>query len=147
MYYTERQNGSGFTSFPLMIRVRARIRWPFASAVRSAIRSVDPLSAVTQVRPMEDVIAKSVGRPRFYLTLLATFALVAIVLAVAGLYGVMSYAVAQRTRELGIRTALGSTPSRTMQLVVSQGTRLIAIGLVLGLAGAAAVTRLLTGLL
>jgi len=117
------------------------------ASVRAAIRRVDPTAAITHVSSMNDVIAKSVGRPRFYLTLLATFALVAVVLAVAGLYGVMSYAVAQRTRELGIRNALGSGSPRLIRLVAGQGMRLIGIGVVLGLAGAAAVTRLLTGLL
>ena len=147
MYSTNLQSNNGFTSFPVMIRVRHGDPQSYVAAVRAAIRKIDPLAAITNVRPMEDVIATSVGRPRFYLTLLATFAIVAALLAVAGLYGVMSYAVARRTRELGIRHALGSTASNTLQLVGRQGMRLIGAGIVLGLAGAAAVTRLLTGLL
>jgi putative ABC transport system permease protein len=147
MYSTFRQNGGGFSSFPIMIRVTGRDPMAIVASVRAAIRRVDPTAAITHVSSMNDVIAKSVGRPRFYLTLLATFALVAVVLAVAGLYGVMSYAVAQRTRELGIRNALGSGSPRLIRLVAGQGMRLIGIGVILGLAGAAAVTRLLTGLL
>ena len=102
---------------------------------------------MTNVRPMNDVIAQ-VRRPATILPhLLATFAVVAALLAVAGLYGVMSYAVARRTRELGIRHALGSTAANMLQLVARQGMKLIVVGIVLGLAGAAALTRLLTGLL
>ena len=147
MYSTNLQSNNGFTSFPVMIRVGRGDPKSYVAAVRAAIRKVDPLAAITNVRPMADVIATSVGRPRFYLTLLATFAIVAALLAVAGLYGVMSYAVARRTRELGIRHALGSTASSTLQLVGRQGMQLVGLGIVLGLAGAAAVTRLLTGLL
>jgi ABC-type antimicrobial peptide transport system permease subunit len=129
------------------VRVRGNHPASIASQVQAAIRQVDPLAAVTKVRTMDDVVASSVGQPRFYLRLLATFAGVAIVLAIAGLYGVMSYAVAQRTRELGIRNALGSTAARTIGLVAAQGMRLVIIGVALGLVGAAAVTRLLTGML
>jgi putative ABC transport system permease protein len=147
MYSTNLQSNIGLTSFPIMIRVRNGDPMSYVAAVRAAIRKVDPLAAVSNVRSMDDVIAKSVGRPRFYLMLLAAFAIVAVLLAVAGLYGVMSYAVAQRRRELGIRHALGSTMPQTVRLVAGQGIRLVAMGVVLGLAGAAAVTRLLTGLL
>ena len=96
---------------------------------------------------MTDVIARSVGRPRFYLTLLGVFAGVAVVLAVAGIYGVLSYAVAQRTREFGIRSALGSTPRTTIALVTREGLALIGIGIVLGLTGGAALTRFLDAML
>jgi ABC-type antimicrobial peptide transport system permease subunit len=96
---------------------------------------------------MNDVIAASVGRPRFYLMLLAAFALSALVLAVAGLYGVMSYAVAQRRREIGIRAALGSTPGRTVGMVVRQGMKLVGGGVFIGLLGGTALTRLLGTLL
>jgi ABC-type antimicrobial peptide transport system permease subunit len=96
---------------------------------------------------MTDVIAASVGRPRFYLTLLAIFAGVALLLSIAGLYGVMSYVVAQRTREIGIRSALGSTPRRTLGLVMRQGMLLVALGVMIGLFGGFALTRLLGSLL
>jgi putative ABC transport system permease protein len=96
---------------------------------------------------MGDVMAESVGRPRFYLVLLGTFGGVALLLAVAGIYGVLSYAVAQRTREFGIRTALGSTPAATLGLVARQAMTLVAAGIAIGLAGSLAVTKLLTSLL
>ena len=96
---------------------------------------------------MSQVISTSLGNPRFYFSLLGTFAAVALVLAVAGLYGVLSYVVAQRTRELGIRSALGSPTSSLLGLVTRDGLQLVAGGLVLGLIGGAAVTRLMTFML
>ena len=133
-----------WTSFPLMIRVKRGDPAAIAPAVRAAIRAIDPTAAVANVRPMTEVIATSLGQPRFYLSLLGAFAVVALVLSVAGLYGVLSYAVAQRTRELGIRSALGSSPSALMGLMAWEGMRLVAIGLVIGALGGTLVTRLLT---
>jgi ABC-type antimicrobial peptide transport system permease subunit len=148
VYWTVRQSGIGAAiQLPLMVRVRRGDPADATAAVRAAIRSIDPRAAITRVRTMPEVIAQSVGRARFYLTLLGTFAAVALVLAVCGIYGVLSYAVAQRTREFGIRSALGSTPRATLGLVTREGATLIAIGLVLGLAGGVAVTRLMTGFL
>jgi ABC-type antimicrobial peptide transport system permease subunit len=117
------------------------------SAVRSAIKSVDPTAAVSRERAMTEVISSSLGQPRFYLALLGTFAGIAILLAVAGLYGVLSYAVAQRTREIGIRTALGSTTGGIIQLVALDGLRLVSLGVVVGLAASLAATRLMTFML
>lgn len=147
MYWTWRQNDPGSSSFPVMIRVANGDPAHVTNAVTRAIHGVDPVAAISHVRPMDEVIAQSVGQTRFYLILLATFAIVAIVLAIAGLYGVMSYVVAQRTRELGIRNALGGSAGQVLTLIAAQGGRLVAIGVVLGLAGAAAVTRLLTSFL
>ena len=144
MYWSYRQNGLGSSTFPLMIRVRGGEPTSVASAVRTAMRAIDPTAAVANVRPMNEVIARSLSQPRFYLSLLGTFAAVAILLAIAGLYGVLSYAVAQRTRELGIRSALGSSSAGLMALVTGQGLRLVATGLVLGVIGGLAVTRLMT---
>ncbi|HJU64855.1 MAG TPA: ABC transporter permease [Gemmatimonadaceae bacterium] len=147
VYRPARRDASGQTSFPLVVRVKSGDPAAVAGAVRSAIRAVDPGAAVTDVQPMEEVIADSVGEPRFYLTLLGVFALVAVVLAVSGMYGVLSYAVAQRMREFGIRTALGSTAAQIAGLVTRRGMTLIAIGVVVGIAGGAAVTRLMGSLL
>ena len=133
-----------WASFPLMIRVKRGDPAAVAPAVRAAIRAIDPTAAVADVRPMSEVIATSLGQPRFYLSLLGAFAVVALVLAVAGLYGVLSYAVAQRTRELGIRSALGSSPSALVGLMAWEGMRLVAIGLVVGAVGGTLVTRFLT---
>ena len=147
VYRPARRNADGQTSFPILVRVKRGDPTAVAGAVRNAIRAADPGAAVTNVRPMKQVIADSVGEPRFYLTLLAVFALVALVLAVSGMYGVLSYAVAQRMREFGIRTALGSTASQIAALVTRRGMTLIALGVVVGLAGGAAVTRLMGSLL
>jgi ABC-type antimicrobial peptide transport system permease subunit len=127
-----------------MVRVKSGDPAAIAPLVRAAIRSLDPTAAIADVRPLPEVIAASLGQPRFYLSLLGAFALVALVLAVAGLYGVLSYAVAQRTRELGIRAALGSSAPALMQLMTWEGMRLVGIGIVLGSLGGAAVTRFLT---
>ncbi|HEX3867713.1 MAG TPA: ADOP family duplicated permease, partial [Gemmatimonadaceae bacterium] len=147
MYWPYRQAGRGNTGFPILIRVKDGDPAAITSAVRGAIRGVDPTAAIANVRPMPEVIATSLGRPRFYFSLLGTFAGVAILLAVAGLYGVLSYVVAQRTRELGIRAALGSSRGSLMRLVTRDGMTLVAGGLILGLAGGAAVTRFMVFML
>jgi ABC-type antimicrobial peptide transport system permease subunit len=118
-----------------------------AAGVRDAIQSIDRSAAIGDVRSMPDVIALSLGRPRFYFSLLGSFAAVAILLAVAGLYGVLSYAVAQRTRELGIRAALGSPRSALMRLVTIEGFQLVALGLFFGFIASAALTRLMVFML
>jgi predicted permease len=146
VYYGFGQVQRSSTSFPILVRVQGDVSG-LAGPITNAIRSVDPNAAVNRVLPMTDVIAASVGRPRFYLTLLAIFAGIALLLSIAGLYGVMSYVVAQRTREIGIRSALGSTPGRTLGLVMRQGMLLVALGVVIGLFGGFALTRLLGSLL
>jgi putative ABC transport system permease protein len=147
VYWTYRQAGRNSSTFPIMVRVRSGDPASAAGAVQQAIRSVDPGVAVASVLPMADVAAKSLGRPRFYLMLLGVFAGVAVVLAVAGIYGVMSYVVAQRTRELGIRMALGSTAIQTVRFVARQGMWLVGLGIAAGFVGAAFATRLLVSLL
>jgi ABC-type antimicrobial peptide transport system permease subunit len=156
MYLTYRQLarfGMDRSYFPIMVRVKGgdplRGQGPLtvAPAIREAIHRINPSAAVAYERTMNDVIARSLGQPRFYFSLLGAFAAVAILLAVAGLYGVLSYVVAQRTRELGIRAALGSSSGRTLGLVTRDGMVLVAIGMVLGLFGGAMVTRLMTFML
>jgi predicted permease len=152
VYHSFRQAGEGWWSFSLMVRTRAGVGGAtdpaaLAGPVSSAVRRVDPEGAVTAVRPMTDVMSDSLGRPRFYLALLGTFGAVALALAVAGIYGVLSYAVAQRTREFGIRTALGSSAADILGLVTRQAVLLLAVGIGLGLAGSFAATKLLVSLL
>ena len=147
MYWNYRQGGAGTTSADVMVRVRSGDPAAVAPALRQALRGVDATAAVANVAPMSDVIARSLGSPRFYFSLLGTFAGIAVVLAIAGLYGVVSYAVAQRTRELGIRSALGSSSGRIVRLIAVEGFQLVAVGIVLGLAGGAIVTRLMTFML
>jgi predicted lysophospholipase L1 biosynthesis ABC-type transport system permease subunit len=147
VYSPYRQTGQGSSNFPIMIRVRRGNPTDLVAQVRAAIRSVDQQVAITDVKTMPEVMALSTGSARFYLILLGAFACVALVLAVSGIYGVLSYAVAQRTREFGIRSALGSTPATTLALVTREGLRLIGIGVALGLAGSMAATRLLSAML
>jgi putative ABC transport system permease protein len=147
MYWTYRQGASGSTVFPLMVRAGVANPMQVLPAIRETIRTIDPLAAVSDVVTMDDVIARSLGRPRFYFALLGTFATIALVLSLAGLYGVLSYAVAQRTREIGIRAALGSPKAALMRLVTVEGLQLVAIGVLVGLAGGFAVTRLMVFML
>jgi len=147
VYNPYRQTGQGSSNFPILVRVRRGNPADLVGQVRAAIRSVDQQAAITDVKTMPEVMALSTGRARFYLSLLSVFAVVALVLAVSGIYGVLSYAVAQRTREFGIRSALGSTAGTTLRLVASEGLRLIGLGVSIGLIGSFAVTRLLSAML
>jgi putative ABC transport system permease protein len=102
---------------------------------------------VFSIKTMDDYIAASIAAPRFNTTLLAIFAAVALILTIVGLYGVMSYSVAQRTNEIGIRMALGAQTRDVLRLIVAQGFKLILLGLAIGLVGAFAVTRVISSLL
>jgi putative ABC transport system permease protein len=114
-----------------------------ANAVRSAIWRVDRDQPVWRVRPVTQSIAGQLGARRFTMRLLASFAVLAVVLATIGVYGVMSYAVARRTQEMGIRMALGARSNQVVGMVLRQGMRTIAIALVIGLGVSFAATRVL----
>jgi putative ABC transport system permease protein len=116
-------------------------------AARAAIQSIDSDQPVADMRPMNQLLAESVTRARFGATLLGVFAAVALVLAGVGVYGVMSYAVAQRTHEIGVRVALGAQAGDVLRLVVGHGMALAGAGLAAGVLGALALTRLLSSLL
>jgi putative ABC transport system permease protein len=118
-----------------------------AAAIRAVINSVDPDQAVYNLRPMEELIFESVGQPRFRTWLIGAFAIIAMALTAIGIYGVMSYAVAQRTREIGVRMALGAQLSDVIAAVGRQGLRLTLLGLAIGFVGALAFTRILKSLL
>ncbi|HEY5060758.1 MAG TPA: FtsX-like permease family protein, partial [Gemmatimonadaceae bacterium] len=118
-----------------------------APAVRRAIASVDPTAPVIRVASMDQVIAKSTAQRRLALALFSAFAAAALLLSVAGIYGVLAGSVAERTREIGLRSALGATPAGIVSLVVWQGGRMAVMGLVIGLLGAAALTRYLRTLM
>ena len=118
-----------------------------ARAVRVAAQSVDAAQPVTSLATMEQVVASSTAQRRLALLLFGAFALVALVLAVAGIYGVLAGAVTERTREIGVRTALGATPGAILLMVLLQGVRLAGAGLAIGLAGALLLGRFLQSLL
>jgi len=117
------------------------------SVVRQAVRRVDPRLSARRARVADDYVREALAPTRFTLALLGTFAIIALVLSIVGLYGSIAYTVTQRTREIGIRIALGATSKGIATLVIGDGVRLLALGLILGVATALASTRALTSLL
>jgi putative ABC transport system permease protein len=118
-----------------------------ASGVRSAVRALDAELALFGVEALSETVSQSVGERRFLMLVLSVFAALALLLAAVGVHGVLSYNVARRTREIGIRMALGAEAASVVALVVKQGFRLTLLGLVLGLAGALLFARALARLL
>lgn len=117
------------------------------AAVRQAVQDVDRAQPVSDIRTMDNVVSESVTQPRFNLTLLGIFGVIALVLSAAGIYGVMAYTVAQRTHEIGIRIALGAKTPNVLRMILGQGLRLTALGIVFGLLGSLLLTRFLSALL
>jgi putative ABC transport system permease protein len=114
-----------------------------ANAVRAAVAEVDPSKPAGNIRTVEQSLSDQVSTRRVYVMLLSIFGVIATVLAAIGIYGVVAYAVTQRTREIGIRMALGASSGNVFKLVVRQALLLVVIGLILGLAGSFALTRYL----
>ena len=130
----------------LVIRTRTAPA-ALAHAVVEAVHAADPDQAISDIESMEQVVEQSVARPRLEAFLLGVFAVMALLLASIGLYGLLAYSVARRTREIGIRMALGANTSRLVGDVVREGLRLILAGMLAGLVAALALTRLLASLL
>jgi putative ABC transport system permease protein len=133
---------------PVYLAVRAAADpLGLAGTVRNAVWAIDPDQPLSDIRSMEQRVSGAVSQPQFNLALLATLAAIALALAAVGIYGVMSYTVAQRTHELGIRMALGATTREVRGLVVRQGMTLVAGGAAIGLGVALGLSRVLRALL
>lgn len=131
--------------FPVSIVVRTtRPPLSLSQAVETAVHDAEPDLPIGHIQSMEQILSTSLAFQRFLMTLMSIFATLALILAAVGIYGVMSYSVGQRTHEIGIRMALGARPREVLAMVVRQGMLLTVMGLIVGLAGAFATTRLLS---
>jgi len=146
VYYPYTQARYGLSDVHIAVRSSASASI-VTSAVRKAVRDINPGLPITAVRPMTDLVAHTQARPRFLAVLLTLFAGAALILAAVGIYGVISYSVARRTREFGIRIALGAPRRTVLGLVLRDGLLLIGCGTAIGIGGALAATRLLSGFL
>ena len=150
MYFLQSQNAAKALGVPRSVALVVRTSsnpLDLSSAVKGAVQSLDKDLPVAKIQSMEQVMSSSISQSRFTMVLLAIFAVVALVLAGVGIYGVISYSVAQRTHEIGIRMALGARPRQVLGLVVGQVMLLAMLGVILGLVLAVASTRVLSGLL
>jgi putative ABC transport system permease protein len=141
MYLSFRQLQNGFMQ--LMVRTTSS-PLVHVGAITKAVHELDPEQPVVDIRTMDEVAMGSISRRRFTMLLLASFAGLALVLAAVGIYSVLSYAVRQRVREIGIRLALGAQPSEVLRMMVVNGMRPTLVGVVIGVVGAAAISRLLS---
>jgi putative ABC transport system permease protein len=145
MYFAYRQLRS---LMPNALIVRTAVEpLSLAASVRNAIWAVDKDQTVANIDSMDHIVAGAVARQRFSMLLLAIFAAVALVLAAVGIYGVMSYSVAQQTREIGIRMALGAQRTDVLKMTIKQGLKLVGLGLIIGLGAAFVLTRVMATLL
>jgi putative ABC transport system permease protein len=134
--------------FPLWYAARSDgRRGGVIASIRAMVRQVEPDATVDDIATMQQLVSDSISRPRFYAVLLGFFATVGVTLAAVGIYGVTAYSITRRTREIGIRMALGAAPSDVLSLVLGQTLALTVGGITLGLVGAVAFTRYLAGLL
>ena len=153
MYIPQSQTPQGITDLansiiPFCWEIRtAGEPMAMRAAIEREFRAVDGLLPISQVRTMDQVMASSIGRQNFNMTLLTVFAAIALLLASIGIYGLMAYSVEQRAQEIGIRMALGASRRDMLRLVVLQGMKLAGIGIAIGLAAAFGLTRLLGHLL
>ncbi|HXE88034.1 MAG TPA: FtsX-like permease family protein, partial [Hyphomicrobiaceae bacterium] len=137
---------STFWTINVVVKTKAQPQL-LASALRKELFAIDPDQAIYDVKTMEEVASESLLLRRFSLFIFTIFAAIALILAAVGVYGVMAYSVAQRTREIGLRMALGAQPPEVFKLVVVQGMRYVVAGLILGIVLSLALSRLLRSLL
>jgi len=146
IYVNSMQSDLNWASAVFVVRTPAPLS-SMAEPLKAAFREVNPGVPVFRINTMDDVVARSMAEPRLYSWLFAAFAATAVALAAVGLYGLVSFSVTQRARELGVRVALGASRPEIMRLVFRQGLGLATVGAMIGLAGGAAATRTLAGLL
>jgi len=144
MYLPVTQNGAG--SMDLVVRAKLPLQ-SLVPSVRTALESIDSDLPASDFQTLEHIVDRAVSPRRFITMLLAGFAILALILASLGIYGVISYSVNQRTNEIGIRIALGAQAGAVMKLIIGQGVKLTLIGLVIGLGTAFALTRVISSLL
>jgi putative ABC transport system permease protein len=131
----------------LVVRTANREPLSVLAGIKAQVHAVNPDQPVSQVRTMEQVLGESMAQRRFSLALIGIFAVLSVLLAAIGVAGVMAFLVAQRTQEMGIRMALGAQRADVFGLVLRQGMRMTFLGMLIGLAGAFGLTRLLSGML
>jgi putative ABC transport system permease protein len=144
VYLPHTQFAAGLMTF--VVRTRGN-PMSVTTGVAAVVRALDPELPLADVQPMDDVVAFTIARPRVIMTLLVAFAVMAVLLAAVGVYGVMAYSVGQRTREIGVRLAMGATNGMVLRMVLRQAFTLAAIGVGVGVGAAAAATRVLQTLL
>jgi predicted permease len=144
VYFSSLQDAFSEMSFVIRTQIEPA---SLAAAAREAVQQVDPAQPVAEIRTMENIVSESVTQPRFNLTLLGVFGGIALILSAAGIYGVTSYTVTQRTHEIGIRMAVGAKEQDVLRLMMKQGMKPAVMGLAIGLAAAVALTRLMKSLL
>ena len=135
-----------FQAMTILVRTRNDPA-TLVSALRNAVQTIDPTQPVTNIRTLDQIVSDSIAQPRLNMLLMGLFGGLALILAAVGIYGLLSYAVTERTREIGTRMALGAQVPDVTKLVLKQGMALALIGEVIGLVGAFALTRVIRGLL